>query len=322
MLEYSVIIRTTGKAGEKYAMLLESIKGLSPAPQEVIVVLPDGYELPSKKLGYEKFYFCPKGMVKQRLYGIEKCKTKYALISDDDIAFKSDFVSKLSKPIIELGYGISAGPLLEFFPPAGVKSIAAILLGSAVPTIFHKKRYNTLLNTTGYSYNRNIDTTTNKLYETQTAAWTCFFADIDKLRSIHFEDELWLDKNGYAAYDDTTMFYKAWINNVKSVIVSDALYEHLNAKTSTKGNNKTTYAFGFNATVFSHRFLYSNSYGLKKGWTKICFEYMIFMQIMYNSFNHLRKKITKDQKKAFKKGIADARSWMKTEEYKKMKSIK
>ena len=42
MLDYSVIIRTTGKAGAKYQGLLDSIAGLEPQPREVIVVLPDG----------------------------------------------------------------------------------------------------------------------------------------------------------------------------------------------------------------------------------------------------------------------------------------
>ena len=69
-LDYSVIIRTTGKAGAKYQALLDSIAGLDPQPKEVIVVLPEGYALPSERLGWETFCFCPKGMVIQRLHGI------------------------------------------------------------------------------------------------------------------------------------------------------------------------------------------------------------------------------------------------------------
>ena len=76
MIDYSVIIRTTGRAGEKYRRLLSSIEALEPRPREVIVVLPEGYGLPSDRLGWESFYFCPKGMVIQRLHGIAMCKTK------------------------------------------------------------------------------------------------------------------------------------------------------------------------------------------------------------------------------------------------------
>ena len=91
-IDYSVVIRTTGKAGEKYKRLLSSIDALLPRPREVIVVLPEGYDLPPERLGWETFHFCPKVMVSQRLYAIRVCRTPYALISDDDIAFDSHFV--------------------------------------------------------------------------------------------------------------------------------------------------------------------------------------------------------------------------------------
>ena len=71
-IDYSVIIRTTGKANEKYQELLNSIRELIPAPKEVIVVLPEGFDIPNERLGYETYYFSPKGMVVQRLTGIKK----------------------------------------------------------------------------------------------------------------------------------------------------------------------------------------------------------------------------------------------------------
>ena len=79
-IDYSVIIRTTGQAGEKYTKLLESIKKLKPQPREIIVVLPEKADLPENQLGYEKFFYSPKGMVIQRMCGIAKCKTRYGLI--------------------------------------------------------------------------------------------------------------------------------------------------------------------------------------------------------------------------------------------------
>ena len=41
MIDYSVIIRTTGNAHMKYRKLLDSISRLVPKPKEVIVVLPE-----------------------------------------------------------------------------------------------------------------------------------------------------------------------------------------------------------------------------------------------------------------------------------------
>ena len=49
MSEYSIAIRTIGKAGEKYKKLLESIDQSENRPQKVVVVLPEGYEPPEDR---------------------------------------------------------------------------------------------------------------------------------------------------------------------------------------------------------------------------------------------------------------------------------
>ena len=319
MIDYSVIIRTTGKAGEKYRKLLSSIAALEPQPKEVIVVLPEGYDLPEDKLGWEKFCFCPKGMVIQRLHGIAMCKTEYALISDDDIAFEPDFVQKLHAPLENGRYGLSAGPLTEFFPSKGLPTVMSVLTGASGPSVFHKNRYNTVWRTTGYSFNRNIEA--GKLYETQSAAWTCFYANIEKLCSIRFEDELWLDKNGYSAHDDTAMFYKAWIRGIKSVVVADAPYSHLDAKTSTKGNmEKALYATGFNDVVFWHRFL-SGKNVAERFWSRLCIHYRLTTQKLYNRLNKLRGRMTAEEVTAFDGGVKAAWAWIKTDEYRSLPSV-
>ena len=318
MIDYSVIIRTTGKAGEKYRKLLASISALDPQPKEVIVVLPEGYALPEDQLGWETFCFCPKGMVIQRLHGIAQCKTKYALISDDDIAFDSDFVKKLVAPLETGKYGISAGPLPEFFPAPGIPAFVSGLMGAAIPTVFHRDRYNTVLKTTGYSYNRHLKP--GVLYETQSAPWTCFFADVQKLRSIRFEDELWLDKNGYSAHDDTAMFYKAWLRGVTPVIVSDAPYQHLDARTSTQHNPKVAYAGGFNTVVFWHHFVYSSCRTLpQRLWARLCFQYHLSATGAFRLLNDMRRR-TNDRKNA-REGIRAAWTWIKSAEYAALPSV-
>lgn len=319
MIDYSVIIRTTGKAGEKYRQLLRSISQLDPQPQAVIVVLPEGYALPEDKLGWETFYFCPKGMVIQRLHGIAQCKTAYALICDDDITFAPDFVKQLHTPLASGSYGISAGPLTEFFPDKGLPTFMSVLTGASGPSLFHKKRYNTVWRTTGYSFNRNIRP--GNLYETQSAPWTCFYVDIGKLRSIRFEDELWLDKNGYSAHDDTAMFYKAWLRGIKSVIVGDAPYQHLDAKTSTQGNRERVFlASGFNHVVFWHRFL-SGGNAFKRLWSKLCIRYRLGTQHLYHRLNLLRGRMTAEEITAFESGVRAGWQWLNTDEYKSLPSV-
>ena len=234
MIEYSVIIRTIGMAGEKYQNLLDSIASLVPQPKAVIVVLPEGYGLPEERLGWETFCYSPKGMVAQRMHGVMQCKTPYALICDDDVSFGADFVQKLHEPI-QMGIaGLTSGPLYSFLPEKGIRSLVATTSGGAAPTIFHKDRYVSVLRTAGYSYNRNLHPEKKRFYETQSLPGTCFYADVAALRQVAFEEEKWIDQNGYSAYEDQTMFYKAWLRGIRTMVVADAEYVHQDAKTSWK----------------------------------------------------------------------------------------
>ena len=98
-MNYSVTIRTLGTAGEKYQKTLNSIAKQTIQPQEVIVVLPKDYPLPSERLGTEKFVFSEKGMVSQRVIGFNACTSDYILALDDDVEFDSDFVASLLETI-------------------------------------------------------------------------------------------------------------------------------------------------------------------------------------------------------------------------------
>lgn len=321
-IDYSVVIRTTGKAGEKYKRLLSSIDALVPRPREVIVVLPEGYDLPPERLGWETFHFCPKGMVTQRLYGIRVCRTPYALISDDDIAFDSDFVQKLYQPVKDGSFGLSAGPLLEFFPPKGIQTLFWALGAAAIPARSHDAPYTAMLPTTGYVYNRNIDTTKTRVYETQSAAWTCFFADVEKLRSIRMEDEMWLDHMGYSAHDDTVMFYKAWLRGVKTAIVSTAAYQHLDGKTSTKGRPvQVKRAMGFTRAILWHRFFYEQSKGLGKLWCVLCMAYRTLFQTATDLVRCVAGKRPFSEVKAYVEGTVYALKWVKTEAYRRLPAL-
>ena len=316
-LDYSVIIRTTGKAGEKYAALLRSIDALVPRPREVIVVLPEGYELPPERLGWETFYFSPKGMVIQRLYGIQVCKTPYALITDDDIAFGPDFVQQLYQPVKDGAYGLSAGPLLEILPPKGLQTLFWALGAAAIPTPNRNGRYTTIIPSTGYIYNRHIDLTHTRIYESQSAGWACFFADIERLRDIHMEDELWLDRLGYSAHDDQVMFYKAWLRGNKTAIVSTAAYQHLDGKASTHGRPlQVKRSMGFTRTVLWHRFFYHRASLPGKLWAVLCYGYRTLFQTATDLVRNCIGNRPFAETKAFLEGVSIALKWTKTDEYK------
>ena len=325
-IDYSVLIRTTGHAGEKYRALLRSINSLEPKPKEVIVVLPEGYPIPKDRLGTETFCFATKGMVSQRVAGIDRCNTAYALVCDDDVAFESDFVMKLYAPISEGKCFFSAAPLYSFLPRKGINSVLCCVMGSAVPTVFHRKdRYISILKSSGYSYNRHLDAEHARQYETQSVAWTCFFFFFLAFRKLEFEKEaLWLDSHGYSALDDQTMFYKAWLMGLKTIIVSDAVYEHLDARTSTSNNRSAaSYSATFNRVIFWNRFIGSLQKGVfRKTLSFVAFEYRMRWLLLWNQVNVWRHKMSQADQRLAEKGYRDGWRYIQTEEYKNLPRLK
>lgn len=322
-IDYSVVIRTTGKAKEKYNNLLQSISELDPLPKQIIVVLPNGFDLPDERLGWETYYYSEKGMVTQRLKGIAECKTHYALICDDDISFPKDFVAKLHKPIEEGVAELSVGPLFSFLPQKGMPAFLCMIMATAMPTLFHKDRYVSVLKSSGYSYNRYLVLRENHYYETLSAAWTCFYGRIDSMKDIHLEEEKWLDVHGYSAFDDQTMFYKGYLKGIRTVVVADALYEHLDAGTSRKGNDTAvTYSKIFNRIVFWDRFIYSQQKTLlSKAISKVCLNYLFFMDKLLEAVKYFGKQTSKEHMLIKKQAKKDAYNYLLSQDYQKLSVI-
>ena len=203
MIDYSVVIRTVGKAGEKYKALLESIRGLSVQPQEVIVVLPEGYTIPQEQLGYETFIFCKKGMLNQRLVGGERAKGKYILFLDDDVSFEPAFIEKMIIPI-EKGYCEATVPSqFSMLPPEkGIRKWIPILELSACPMLFYKNYYTRILKSGGWSYKRFDPRTVPTYLYAHSAAGIGFLTRRDIFLKLNLQEEMWLDNMKYAMGDD------------------------------------------------------------------------------------------------------------------------
>lgn len=322
-IDYAVIIRTIGKAGIKYQALLTSISKLQPQPKEVIVVLPHGYNPPVETLGYEKIVYSNKGMVSQRVCGIRHTTCKYALICDDDVTFECDFVKKLYKPLYDNKCKISSGPLLSFLPERGAKTFIGALMAASGPTFFHKNRYVSIMRSTGFTFNRNINVINNTLYQSQSLPGTCFFADVDALLKLRFDDECWIDSNGYSAYEDQVMFYKAWLNNYNPLIVSDAIYEHLDARTSVQNNKpEVTFSTTLNRRLFWHRFIYSQEKNhILKLWSIICFTYRNAWLYMWSFIGFLRKRNSFKELQIINNANKQYKEYIKSDAYQSLPSI-
>lgn len=322
-LSYSVAIRTMGTAGEKYNKLLQSIEKQTIQPEKVIIVLPIGCKQPFTYLGCEKFIYAPKGMISQRMAAIEYTESDFILFCDDDIEFPEKFVEILLNDSKATGADCLAGPLLSFFPPRNLKYFISSCLGGACVMIHgRKEKYVRLLKSGGWSYNWSIETGEHKIYETDSFPWTCFLIRRKSLINICFDDELWAEKHGYAAFDDQIFSAKLKINGYKSCIVSNAEYVHNDAKTSTRGTNLLpVFARAYNKYVYWHRFIFrlSNN-NIEKLFAVVCFYYSYIVSVMYDMILVCLKKKHIEVVKSTIKGHKEAGKFIKSEEYRKLRS--
>lgn len=327
MASYSIAIRTLGRAGEKYQKLLDSIARSTIQPDKVVVVLPEGFALPKEQLGCEEFVYCQKSMVGQRLEALKYIDSEYTLFLDDDISFEPDFISKLMKPLDEGVFDCATGPLFSFFPASKAGTIVGTITSSVSVSVFHRDMYVKILRSGGWSYHT-FDTKEERYYPTESFAWTCFLIRTETMRSLNMEDEItWLEKNEYAYGDDRVMAYKLVKRGYRSCIVSNAVYHHNDAKTSTSSeemsNTKPMYCKGFFQIVFWHRFIQNlEDSKLMHIINSLCIGYWTVSMVGYHLVKAALTRGYYPNLSAFRKGIADGVSYIHSTEYKKLPPVR
>lgn len=206
MFSYSVAIRTLGKAGEKYLQTLQSVAKQTILPTSINVYIPFGYDLPRETIGSEKYHRCKKGMISQRALRYDEIIDDWILFLDDDMFLPEDFIQRAADFIKESNADIiSANVFSNHRAPLSQKIVAAI--HSVFPM---KSSYWGFKVTRSGRYNYNNAPKSDFLHS-QTGAGACILCKKAVFLSSHFEDELWMDKFGYALGDDQLMNYKIFL---------------------------------------------------------------------------------------------------------------
>ena len=286
--DYSIVIRTLGNTGEKYLQMLKAIERQTIKPREIVVVIPEGYEL-DHSLGNERIIRSAKGMVTQRAVGIAEAKGEYLLVLDDDLDFPPDFAEKMYQFMIaeQLDCVLSFG---GWNPDSTsventnneprkqrtklwIKQIRSAYTGQAFYSQRQSQYFDTIASTGGHRTYVNCD---NGLC--QTGAFACFFIKSETAKAIHFEEEAWLERgtvSRYAAYDDAVFYYKLFLNGGHIKYVHDTDFIHLDAAAGRPALDKLTakrirlYTIARNRTIFWHRHIWSNHHSFKTlcgGW--------------------------------------------------------
>ena len=266
--DYSVVIRTLGTTGEKYRTMLDAIERQTVKPREVVVAIPEGYEL-DHTLGYERVVRCAKGMVTQRAVGMNEAKSEYLLVLDDDLDFPPDFAEKMYQHLAEHSLDCSlAFPTYPVqttdttSPQLSRKQQTLALIkkfrGAFTGQVFYSQQkaewFDVITSTAGHRTYVNCE---DKLC--QAGCFQCFFIKADKAQGVRFLDESWLEQgtlSTYAAYDDAVFFYKLYLNGSRIAYTPNTGYTHLDAAAGRPAKSKLEakrirlYSIGRNRTLF------------------------------------------------------------------------
>lgn len=316
-MKYTAVIRTLGKAGEKYQTLLDSLCAQTVLPEKILIYIAEGYQKPLETCGREEYIYVKKGMVAQRALQYDDVETEWILLLDDDLYLPPQFAEKMFKAIEELNSDVIAPDVFDNASRGMKAEILMTLSGRMRARRGDKKWAYKVLRTSGYSYNKNPK---NSAYLSQTNAGACCLCRKEDFLKIRLEDELWLDKSGYPIGEDQIMFYKMYLSGLKQLTLFGTGIEHLDAGGNLGNKEKELRLIEgdyFFRKVFWHRFLQNPERNMvKRFWNRVCISYFYGFGFMISSM-----KGAKDTFEAKRRGLKRANAFLKSEQYKLLPKV-
>lgn len=324
---YSIIIRTLGKAGTMYRTTLDCIASQTLQPEEILIVIPHGYEPPKETLGYERIVYSPKGMLSQNITGMKEAKGEWLLLLDDDMKFSHNFVEELFKTV-ERAQADVAIPIVTDIKGQTVlspKSFGENLAGFIMGVCFHSNKQSEYLlrcyRTSGFIVQARPD---SKDYLSQTGAGACRLLRKEAAQNMHFEEELYLEKEKYPSYEDQVFFYKLYKMGYRIAVNKDVLFLHLDAMSSRTGEKQllVAYAHAKEAIIFWHRFIYlpENKLYLRL-WSILCIWWRIQNTLLITGLKSIATPTNFHKLKYYLKAYRDAFVFIKSKEYRSIPRI-
>ena len=272
-MEYTAVIRTLGKAGEKYQTLLDSLVSQTIPPKAIIVYIAEGYPVPAETVGIERYVYVKKGMVAQRALKYDEVDTEYMLFLDDDVYLAPDSVSVLYSQLVENKADVISPDVFDNASRPKFAGLMMTMSGRMRPRKDDGVWGYKVMRTAGYSYNSNPVKPT---YLSQTNAGPCFFCSKSAFLRTRFEEELWLDDCQYPLGEDQVMFYKMHLSGMRVLTSYNSGIKHLDAGDNrSKEKEKMLIYSDFRfKTIFWHRFIFRpEKNALLKVWDCMCIGY-------------------------------------------------
>ena len=316
-MEYTAVIRTLGKAGEKYQTLLDSLVSQTIPPKAIIVYIAEGYPIPAETVGIERYVYVKKGMVAQRALRYDEVDTEYMLFLDDDLFLAPDFVSVLYSHLTGENADVISPDVFDNASRPKLAGLMMLLSGRMRPRMNDAVWGYKVMRTAGFSFNSNPVKPT---YLSQTNAGACFFCSKSTFLKTRFEEELWLDDFQYPLGEDQVMFYKMHLSGMRVLTSYNSAIKHLDAGDNrSKEKEKMLIYSDFRfKTIFWHRFIFlPEKNALLKVWDCMCIGYAFSFAFIVSLL-----KFRVDVLAIKYKAMRDAVRFLRSDEYKHLPVIK
>lgn len=226
--KYCAVIRTLGKAGEKYQRELNSLCRQTIQPEKILVYIPEGYPLPKETCGMEEYVRSPRGMVTQRSLPFNEVNTEYILFLDDDIELPADGVERLLQVMESKGADCVIPRIYRHDKDSFFQKMFGYFHSGQL--IHHDHQWDVKIRRDGaFSF---CSGQSNEPKLTQSGAGACCLCKIGVYRSIHFESERWVDGFRFASGDDQLFYYKMFVQGYKLITVFHSGIVHLDARSA------------------------------------------------------------------------------------------
>ncbi len=228
--KYDVLIRTIGKAGEKYVDEIRSLYHQTILPNRVIVYIAEGFNLPPR-VDKEEYIIVHKGLVHQRAV-IPDDNVDFLLVLDDDVYMPPDAVEKMYAQLINNSVDCV---IPDTFPTHNLsmkEKLVAYFSNDVTPRC--NDGYAVKIKKSGaFSYNNCPPK--GALLETQCGAGPAFFIKKATFAAIRYSEEVWVDDFPAGTfYEDQLMFYKLYKNGCRMQMWYDSGVKHLDAGTNNQ----------------------------------------------------------------------------------------
>ena len=252
---YSVAIRTLGTNVEVLKRELQSLVCQTVQPEKVIIYIAEKYERPSFQIGKEEYVWVRKGMVAQRALEYREIDSDVVLMLDDDVELAPDSAERMLKAMEEHGADCVAADTFKNQEMTLRQKLLAFISNGVYARGDDGWAFKQCRNG-AFSFNGNPH---KQFCWTETFAGPCWMVKKSVLKSVHLEDELWLDKLGFSYGDDAVESYKLFVNGFKCGVLYDSGVKNLDAKTSSGVYHKTERKF------------YTRSYGMFATWCRMIY---------------------------------------------------